>query len=74
MQSAKLLRALLRHWQIRADIVAFIGAPKDVWVQLRSHIPTGCLDREISRRTDWVGIFPTRDPVVRLAGLGGRGP
>jgi transposase-like protein len=52
----------------REDLLAFTGFPVAHWKKIWSTNPLERLNKEIKRRTDVVGVFPSPDALLRLAG------
>lgn len=50
------------------DVLAYMAYPKEHWRQLHSTNPLERLNKEIRRRTDVVGIFPSGKSTLRLVG------
>lgn len=51
-----------------ADMLAYLAFPTAHWRQIWSTNPLERLHKELKRRTDVVGIFPTTGAIIRLVG------
>jgi transposase-like protein len=51
-----------------ADVLAFMGFPKEHWRQLASTNPLERVNKEIKRRANVIGIFPNDAAIIRLVG------
>ena len=75
-QLTVVVEALEKRWPKAAqlltaaeeDILAYMAFPQDHWTRTYSTNPLERLNKEIRRRTDVVGVFPSDDAVLRLAG------
>jgi hypothetical protein len=52
----------------REDVLASVDFPRERWPQIASTNPLERVNKEIKRRSDVVGIFPTDDAILRLVG------
>jgi transposase-like protein len=51
-----------------ADVLAYMGFPREHWTQISSTNPIERVNREIKRRCDVIGIFPNDAAIIRLVG------
>jgi putative transposase len=52
----------------REDVLAYTAFPREHWPQIASTNNLECLNAEVKRRSDVVGIFPNERSVIRLVG------
>jgi len=50
------------------DVLAYASFPIEHWRQIWSNNPLECVNKEIKRRTNVVGVFPNPGAIVRLVG------
>ncbi|VIO69102.1 hypothetical protein CI41S_17570 [Bradyrhizobium ivorense] len=54
--------------EAETDVLAYMSFPAAHRVKLHSTNPLECVNGEINRRTEVVGIFPNEDTITRLVG------
>lgn len=75
-QLQEVVKALEGRWPKAAnvlleaedDVLAYMPFPQEHWTRIYSTNLLERLNREVKRRTDIVGVFPTQDSVIRLVG------
>jgi putative transposase len=55
--------------EVENDVLAYLTFPREHWRQIWSNNPLERVNREVKRRTDVVGIFPTEAAIVRMVGM-----
>jgi transposase-like protein len=75
-QLAEVVRAMEPRWPKAAQVLTaseedgltYMTFPREHWTRIYSTNPLERLNREVKRRTNVVGIFPSSDAVLRLVG------